>query len=49
MTKSIVTKCPDEFLLVEFIERIIILKKIEQGREDVKKGKINTEEHAKAN
>jgi predicted transcriptional regulator len=38
---------PDEFSIDEVIERLIILEKIEQGRQDVKNGKINTEEEAK--
>jgi len=52
MRKAVVIECldnlPDEFSMEEFIRRLIILKKIEQYREDVKNGKINTEEQAKA-
>lgn len=43
-----ISELPDEFSIDEVIERLIILEKIEQGRSDVKNGKINTEEQAKA-
>lgn len=38
---------PDEFSIDEVIERLIILEKIEKGRQDVQDGKVNTEEQAK--
>lgn len=41
-------KLPDEFSIDEIIERLIIIEKIEKGREDVKNGRVNTEEQAKA-
>lgn len=41
-------KLPDEFSIDEIIERLIILEKIDKGRQEVKDGKINTEEQAKA-
>ena len=43
-----INKLPDEFSLDEIIERLIIIEKIEKGRQDVKDGKTNTEEQAKA-
>ncbi len=43
-----INKLPDEFSIDEVIERLIIIEKIEQGRQDVKDGKVNTEEQAKA-
>lgn len=52
MRRAVIIEClnklPDEFSLEEFIGRLIILEKIEQGQEDVKNGKINTEEQARA-
>jgi hypothetical protein len=43
-----INKLPDEFSIDEIIERLIIIEKIEKGRQDVKDGKVNTEEQAKA-
>jgi hypothetical protein len=43
-----INKLPDEFSIDEVIERLIIIEKIEKGRQDVKDGKVNTEEQAKA-
>ncbi|HCW09282.1 MAG TPA: hypothetical protein DGG95_18145 [Cytophagales bacterium] len=43
-----VNKLPDEFSIDEIIERLIILEKIEKGRQEVKEGKVNTDEQAKA-
>lgn len=37
-------KLPDEFSIDEIMERLIIIEKIERGRQDVRDGKINTEE-----
>jgi hypothetical protein len=52
MRKTIVlesiNKLPDEFSIDEIIERLIIIEKIEKGQQDVKDGKVNTEEQAKA-
>ena len=51
MTKSIVTytlqTMPEEFGIDEFMERLVILQKIEQGRKDVQEGKIFTTLQAK--
>lgn len=41
-------KLPEEFSIDEIIERLIIIEKIEKGRVDVRNGKVNTEEEAKA-
>lgn len=43
-----IEKLPEEFSIDEVIERLIIIEKIERGRKDIKDGKINTEEQAKA-
>ena len=43
-----ISKLPDEFSIDEIIERLIILEKIEKGRQQIKEGKINSEEEAKA-
>ncbi len=43
-----ISKLPDEFSIEEIIERLIIIEKIEKGRQDVKDGKVNTEEQAKS-
>jgi len=43
-----INKLPDEFTIDEIIERLIIIEKIEKGRQHVKDGKVNTEEQAKA-
>lgn len=52
MRKTIVleslNELPDEFSIDEIVERLIILEKIERGRQDVKDGRLNTEEQAKA-
>ncbi|MEJ7643720.1 MAG: hypothetical protein WKF87_03940 [Chryseolinea sp.] len=51
MKKSVVidsiSNLPDEFSIDEVIERLIILEKIEEGQQQIKEGKINTEEEAK--
>ena len=39
---------PDEFSIEEIIERLITIEKIDKGLQEVKDGKINTEEQAKA-
>lgn len=43
-----ISNLPDEFSIDEIIERLIIIEKIDKGRQQVKEGKINTEEQAKA-
>lgn len=43
-----INKLPDEFSIDEIIERLIIIEKIEKGLKEVKDGKINTEDQAKA-
>lgn len=43
-----INKLPDEFSIDEIIERLIIIEKIEKGRQEVKDGKVNSEEQAKA-
>ena len=43
-----INKLPDEFSIDEIIERLIIIEKIEKGRQEVKDGKVNTDEQAKA-
>jgi len=42
-----INKLPDEFSIDEIVERLIIIEKIEKGRQDVRDGKVNTEEQAK--
>jgi len=43
-----ISNLPDEFSIDEIIERLIIIEKIDKGRQHVKEGKINTEEQTKA-
>jgi uncharacterized protein YcnI len=43
-----INKLPDEFSIDEVIERLILIEKIEKGRQEVMEGKVNTEEQAKA-
>ncbi len=43
-----INKLPDEVSIEEIIERLIIIEKIEKGRQEVKDGKVNTEEQARA-
>lgn len=43
-----INKLPDEFSIDEVIERLILIEKIEKGRQEVIEGKVNTEEQAKA-
>jgi len=42
-----ISKLPDEFSIDEIIERLIILEKIDKARQQVKEGKINTEDQAR--
>jgi hypothetical protein len=48
LTKEIVNsqveEMPNEFTLDELIERLIVVEKIYRGLEDIKEGKILTEE-----
>ncbi len=43
-----INKLPDEFSIDEIIERLIIIEKIEKGRQEVIDGKVNSEDQAKA-
>ncbi|MEQ8423537.1 MAG: hypothetical protein RIA63_02435 [Cyclobacteriaceae bacterium] len=43
-----INKLPDEFSIDEIIERLLIIEKIEKGQQEVKDGKVNTEEQTKA-
>ena len=43
-----ILELPDEFSIDEIIERLIIVEKIDKGRQQIKEGKVNTEEQAKA-
>ena len=43
-----ISKLADEFSIDEIIQRQIIIEKIEKGRQEVKDGKVNSEEQAKA-
>lgn len=39
-------KLPDEFSIDEIVERLIVIEKIEKGRQQAKDGKVNSEEQA---
>lgn len=43
-----ISKLPDEVSLDEIIERLIIVEKIEKGRQQIKDGKVNSEDQAQA-
>lgn len=43
-----ITMLPEEFSIDELIERLLIVEKIDKGRVQIKEGKINSEEQAKA-
>ncbi len=43
-----ISNLPDEFSIDDIIERLIIIEKIDKGRQQVKEGKTNTEDQAKA-
>ena len=45
---DIISKLPEEVSVDEIIERLIVLEKIERGQQEVKEGKVNTEDEAKA-
>ena len=45
---EIISKLPEEVSVDEIIERLIVLEKIERGQQQVKEGKVNTEDEAKA-
>ena len=38
---------PDEVSIDEIIERLVVIEKIEKGRQQVRDGKVNTEDQAK--
>jgi len=42
-----VSEMPDEFSIDEIVERLIILEKIEKGRQDVAQGNVYAEAEAK--
>jgi hypothetical protein len=42
-----ISNLPEEFSIDEIIERLIIIEKIDKGRQQVKEGKTNSEEQAK--
>ncbi|MEJ0057412.1 MAG: hypothetical protein WDN75_18200 [Bacteroidota bacterium] len=42
-----ISKLPEEFSIDEVIERLILIEKIEKGREQIKEGKINSEAEVK--
>ncbi|MFM6975339.1 MAG: hypothetical protein ACKOW2_00615 [Sphingobacteriaceae bacterium] len=39
---------PDEFSIDEVVDRLIFIEKVEKGLQEVKEGKTNSEEEAKA-
>lgn len=43
-----ISNLPEEFSIDEIIERLIIIEKIDKGRQQIKEGKINTENEAKS-
>lgn len=43
-----ISKLADEVSIDEILERLIIIEKIEKGRQQVAEGKINTAEETKA-
>ena len=43
-----ISELPDKVSIDEIIERLIIVEKIDKGRQQVKAGKVNREEQAKA-
>ena len=42
-----VSELPEEFLIDEIIERLIIIEKIDKGRQQIKEGRVNSEDQAK--
>ncbi|MEJ0056189.1 MAG: hypothetical protein WDN75_11300 [Bacteroidota bacterium] len=42
-----ISKLPEEFSIDEVIERLILIEKIEKGRQQIKEGKINSEAEVK--
>ena len=42
-----IEKLPEEFPLDELIEQLIVLEKIERGRNDVREGRVLSDEEAK--
>ncbi|MCF6269917.1 MAG: hypothetical protein L3J41_09410 [Melioribacteraceae bacterium] len=45
--KTTIDSLPDNFTIEDIIEELIVLNKIEQGLNDVKRGKVYTPEEAK--
>ena len=45
---EMISKLPEEVSLEEINERLIVIEKIERGQQQVREGKVNTEEEAKA-
>lgn len=43
-----ISKLPDEFSIDEVIERLILIEKIDQGLEEVKAEKTNSEEETES-
>ncbi len=43
-----ISNLPEEFSIDEIIERLIIIEKIDKGRQQIKEGKVNTENEAKS-
>ncbi len=43
-----ISTLPGEFSIDEIIERLLIIEKIDKGRQQIREGKINTEDQAKA-
>jgi hypothetical protein len=41
-----ISQLPDEFSIDEVIERLIVIEKIEKGRQQVRDGKVNSQEEA---
>lgn len=42
-----ISKLPDEITIDEIVDHLIIVEKIEKGRNEVKAGKTNTEDQTK--
>jgi hypothetical protein len=42
-----ISKLPDEFSIDEIIERLIIIEKIDKGRQQIKEGKTNKEDQTR--
>ena len=44
---DVVSKLPDEVSVDEVIERLILVEKIDEGQQQVKDNKVNSEEQAR--